>query len=155
MWHRERDMLMLVKSRASLLHPGAAWEIRGSISSLIIVVTHKPAEKTKRTLLFARWDFKLDFRLKRVAVVGHDFVNHLLHICKKQKQASFSWVSRVEHVYTNGTLAQIQVESLQYHTSESSEGFLASLVQGSMVPKVIIHYCLSLAQALFHNMWPH
>lgn len=53
-------------------------------------------------------------------------------------------------------LAQIQLESLQYNTSESSEVFLESfIILRLYVLKVIIHYCLSLAQELFHNMLPH
>lgn len=54
-----------------------------------------------------------------------------------------------------GHLAQIQVESLHYNTSESSEVFLELLILRLYVPKVIIHYCLSLAQELFHNILPH
>lgn len=54
-----------------------------------------------------------------------------------------------------GHLAQTQLESLQYNTSESSEVCLGSLILRLYVPKVITHYCLSLAQELFHNMFPH
>lgn len=55
---------MFVKSRASLLHPGAAGEIRGSISNLIIVVTQQPSCETKKESSVCTVRFQAQFKSK-------------------------------------------------------------------------------------------
>lgn len=75
----------------------------------------------------------------------------------KQKQVGIILLKSTElsMFIQMGHLAQIHLEPLQYNTSKSSEVFLESLVLRLYVPKVIIHYCLCLAQELFPNMLPH